>query len=116
MLHGSVSLNYSYRLYLCVFLHFYVFTVQHILTCCIILNQTMYNCLERGDIIKKKNIKVDFDDRNIEENALDVAKESMDSSDFQTECPSCHNEIFIHPGKNECPFCHEILTVNFTFK
>lgn len=76
----------------------------------------MYNCLEGGDIIKKKNIKVEFDDSNIEENALDVAKESMDNSDFQTECPSCHNEFFIHPGKNECPFCHEILTVNLTFK
>lgn len=74
MLHGSVSLNYSYRLYLCVFLHFYVSTVQHILTCCIILNPTMYNCLEGGETMNKGNNSIDlFKHHSTDDVAYDLA-------------------------------------------
>lgn len=50
--------------------------------------------------------------RDLEQKAMNLAKDKVKTMDFEHKCPHCGFVIQVHSGLNFCPVCHKQINVN----
>lgn len=62
------------------------------------------------DLSKKSDMRKFAKD--LERDAMDLAKESICENGIEIECPHCGKTISVVPGLNTCAFCNNEIDVN----
>ena len=65
---------------------------------------------------KKYNISSSSDmrrfSRDLKKSVSDMARDAVNSMEFDIECPHCNSRVSMHSGLNICPFCRKEVQVN----
>lgn len=64
---------------------------------------------------KKYNLSSSSDmrrfSRDLKKSVLDMTRDSVNSMEFDIECPHCNSTVSMHSGLNICPFCQKEVNV-----
>lgn len=53
---------------------------------------------------------------DLKQEIYSLAEEEVLSCEYEVECPDCHSEISIKPGKSLCPVCQSEIELNLDIK
>lgn len=50
-------------------------------------------------------------EKDLEQECMDIASESISQNGIEIECPHCQKTIIVFPGLNICEFCNNEINV-----